>query len=538
MNLFFIKKRLLAGFVSILCCITLASANEAITVHGTSTPRDEDEQNSTATVETLPLDHRHPTLGSALEDATGVGVQRNGNLGRGEFIQLRGTLSHQAQIQLEGIPLLLLQNQALNLSSLPMSLFDDVRIVRGGSVDYGSGAQGGVIQLTHRADANRPNELSLRLGSFGYRRLELIGSKTSNNDHIRIGIRVEQSKGNFEFEDRNQRIRTRENNDHQSLNLFSVGQGKIDRLGKLNVLLDTFIDTRGEPGPMEFPSLEARSDANRLLSGLQLKLTPKLRGRLQTTLMSFAQFRRSRFTDPAPGFAGGTTHFTMDDQILSAAVRNQYQLSTTLLLGLSCEGQRSIVNTRATKKAQHKRHLSSITVSSDWKATQDLTTTAGTRIQTGFGPLSVVPRFGISQKLSKHLKLNANVSQFFRIPSLDELYFEGVGISGNPDLSPEEGYGADLGFNWQHRKGSIRKISLHGFVTRFDNLIFFAPIDAYRFQSANHPGGVVLGTEVTVKGATRKSFSHMLPIAFNTLSPTESRTVTCRIDRRISHGSS
>ena len=43
-------------------------------------------------------------------------------------------------------------------------------------------------------------------------------------------------------------------------------------------------------------------------------------------------------------------------------------------------------------------------------------------------------------------------------------------------------------------------------MTRFDNLIFFAPIDAYRFQSANHPGGIILGTEATFKGRYKKKF--------------------------------
>ena len=44
---------------------------------------------------------------------------------------------------------------------------------------------------------------------------------------------------------------------------------------------------------------------------------------------------------------------------------------------------------------------------------------------------------------------------------------------------------------------SIDHVSIGLFRTHFDSLIFFAPIDAFRFQSQNHPGGQVSGLELS-----------------------------------------
>ena len=109
-------------------------ADDQLIIHGQSIHNDEGPKNSTATTESLPIDPVEPTLGAVLENATGVGIRRSGNLGRSEFIQLRGTLGHQAQIRLEGIPLIFMQGQSINLSALPLALFDTVRITRGRSI--------------------------------------------------------------------------------------------------------------------------------------------------------------------------------------------------------------------------------------------------------------------------------------------------------------------------------------------------------------------------------------------------------------------
>lgn len=475
-------------------------AQDPITIHGVSTQDSEDPNNSTATTEIIPIDGVETTLGNVLENATGVGIRRSGNLGRSEYIQLRGTLGHQAQIRLEGIPLLFLQGQSLNLSALPIALFDTVRVTRGGSsVDYGSGAQGGVVHLSHDPRRPRSASASVRLGSFGYGRLNGLLPLTRGQDHMSIGLQLEHSNGNFDFVDLNGRARTRQNNHHNNANLFALGRWKIKELGTLKLLLDSASDRRGEPGPMEFPNLNAHSETKRLVSGLNLKLKPLVQGRLSTDILYFAQLRNMKFSDPAPSFVGDPTRFYMTDKSLCAAVNNRIQLSPELLIGAHIESQQSQVTTRDSTRTRHQRTLSSLSTNAEWQATDALRLTVGSRIQQGFKAPQILPRLGSALDLPGGLKLNANISRFFRLPSLDELYFRGVGVAGNPNLEPEKGYSTDLGLMWNPRHSIFKNLSLHGFTTYFDSLIFFAPIDAYRFQTKNHPGGLIIGSEFMIR---------------------------------------
>ena len=102
-------KHRIAQRLSIMTCLIcsviapmVSLADDEMTIHGTSIRNSEDPKNPTATSETLSIDEVEPTLGAVLENATGVGIRRSGNLGRSEFIQLRGTLGHQAQIFVPG----------------------------------------------------------------------------------------------------------------------------------------------------------------------------------------------------------------------------------------------------------------------------------------------------------------------------------------------------------------------------------------------------------------------------------------------------
>jgi vitamin B12 transporter len=497
---------LVIWFIYGITASTSIYAQEPVTIHGTSIEDSEDPNNSTATTEVIAIDGVEPTLGAVLENATGIGIQRGGNLGRSEFIQLRGTLGHQAQIRLEGIPLLFLQGQSINLSALPIALFDTVRITRGGSsVDYGSGAQGGVVHLSHDPRKPRLSSASLRVGSFGYRRLSGLVPISRGHDHMSIGLQLEHSDGNFDFVDFNERDRTRQNNHHNSANFFALGRWKLKTLGTLKLLLDTYSDRRGEPGPMEFPNLNAHSETKRVIAGLNLKLTPMFHGRLSTNMLYFAQLRNLNFSDPAPSFVGDPKGFYMTDQSLCGAMNNRFQLSPELLIGANIETQRTQVITRDSTRSRHQRTLSSLSTHAEWQANQALHITVGSRIQQGFQAKQILPRVGSTLQLPHRLMLNANLSKFFRLPSLDELYFRGVGVAGNPNLTPEKGYSADLGLVWTPGHRLLNNVSLHGFATHFDSLIFFAPIDAYRFQTKNHPGGLILGTEFMVRATVLDS---------------------------------
>ncbi len=480
----------------LLLSSSLAFADSTVTVHGESETESEDPLSPTASSETIPIPPPSATLGQVLENATGVEIRRSGGMGRGESVQLRGALGHQVQIVLDEMPLLVTRGQSVDISTFPMAMFKRVRITRGGaSVDYGSGALGGVIHMESDLVSQPQSRIFIRTGSFQYRALGLTTPFVRGKDGLLVGVQYEESRGNFGFLDGNLRTRTRENNQHQKGNLSAVGQWQNPRIGRLKLFVDLFADRRGEPGPMEFPNLTAESERRRLLLGTQLRLNPQFSGRVVHSLEVFAQVRQFIFRDPSPIFVGDPRSFQMNDVSRSTRLRSQIQVSPTLMLRTGLGGTLAQIGTRKTGKTQHQRLTSSGTTHIEWLALDRLLLTSGARIEHSENRTEFVPRLGMRYRSTATLQWTANWSQFFRLPSLDELYYEGVGVSGNPNLDAERGQSADMGLLFKPKHTMMRSLSLTAFITEFSSLIFFAPIDAYRYRANNHSGGLVQGLE-------------------------------------------
>jgi len=59
--------------------------------------------------------------------------------------------------------------------------------------------------------------------------------------------------------------------------------------------------------------------------------------------------------------------------------------------------------------------------------------------------IAVVPKLGLLWNVSDNFAIKNNYFRSFKFPDFEELYWNGSGGIGNPDLRPEDGWGADLG---------------------------------------------------------------------------------------------
>ncbi|WP_022931992.1 TonB-dependent receptor plug domain-containing protein [Treponema bryantii] len=72
-----------------------------------------------------------------------------------------------------------------------------------------------------------------------------------------------------------------------------------------------------------------------------------------------------------------------------------------------------------------------------------------------------VPKIGTAWEAGK-IKLFADLYRMVQFPNMDDLFWDGAGYHGNPELKPESGWGADLGF-------TLRGEKLNGGLTLFSN---------------------------------------------------------------------
>lgn len=77
-----------------------------------------------------------------------------------------------------------------------------------------------------------------------------------------------------------------------------------------------------------------------------------------------------------------------------------------------------------------------------------------------------VPKLGTAWEIG-YFKIFADAYRMVQFPNMDDLFWEGGGFRGNPDLKPEKGWGADLGFSFNGVKAGPN--SFRGGLTVFSN---------------------------------------------------------------------
>lgn len=79
-----------------------------------------------------------------------------------------------------------------------------------------------------------------------------------------------------------------------------------------------------------------------------------------------------------------------------------------------------------------------------------------------------VPKAGVAWESNNGLfQLSADLYRMVQFPNMDDLFWEGGGYHGNPNLKPESGWGADLGLALRDFKPGNGSSSFHGGVTFF-----------------------------------------------------------------------
>ncbi len=89
--------------------------------------------------------------------------------------------------------------------------------------------------------------------------------------------------------------------------------------------------------------------------------------------------------------------------------------------------------------------------------------------------LPLVPTFGLTQNLGKLFQLKANAGRVYRIPGLNDLYWN---PGGNPDLLPESGWSQEAGIHFREESSKIH-ISVSAFNRNVNNWIIWIPGTSY-----------------------------------------------------------
>jgi outer membrane cobalamin receptor len=213
-------------------------------------------------------------------------------------------------------------------------------------------------------------------------------------------------------------------------------------------------------------------------------------GAVTVDALAFARLEGWRFEDPE-AFADAPRTFTQDDTVIGAR--------TALTWGglqIAAEGRREAADTTPELGAgRAEARLGAAGVAAyTLRPWERLSVQGALRVDGRQGRDAVwIPKVGLTVEPLDRLWLRANGGRTFRDPSFDELYFEGPGVRGDPDLGPEDGWAADVGAQWRPARWFDAEVA--AFTQRYERLILFVPVNAFQTRARGDFGATVQGVE-------------------------------------------
>ena len=363
-----------------------------------------------------------------------------------------------------------------DLQTLPgAENIDHIEVTKGsGSVKYGSGAVGGVINIVTKKGQENKTTLDVNTGSWGTHNYTLTngGSHGNTSWYVTGGIShrnyykfndtaytADKSRGDYNKDFLTARI-DQKLNDSSSLT-FNVVHTQFD--GHATNIIKTKTVKVG--------------DKNKSVPIWPYKIGNKKVERLNNNYNVTYHFGENTAT---PGFIRyfndysanlWAYHFHSRTQGIQA--ENSWKLGTNQILTGGVEWTKD-EGSNAEAGYVDKKRTNRAAYLEDSITTGKLTVTPGIRIDDNsqFGTHKT-PRIALNYPANNKFNVSANWSRVFAAPKLNDLYYwlqtPDKTSTGNPDLNPETGYTQNIGFSYQYDPKT--EFTVNFFRSSIDNAI-------------------------------------------------------------------
>lgn len=363
-------------------------------------------------------------------------------------LNFRGASAAQSQVYWNGVPI---SNAALGIadvSLLPVQLMNKVNVVYGSSsAMWGSGNVGGALlvenDLPAFADSGSSFTQSVSgvAASFGHYQAGIKSSLATKRFVMSLDLFGQSASNNFSYEDNDGAIRHMNNVQLQS------GVGMLQAGYKINER--QAITARGwyQQYYREIPRalFEAFSVKNQRDESLRTLLEWKRRGNTTNTYVKTSYIRDIVwYEDTSVNIA--SKNFT-NQLYAEAGIDHRFNEHHKLLLFAPVHI--SWID-RVVQGDRYEQNRYALAAAYLYTAFADrLNISVNGRAEAINNLQVLLPGVNASYDATSWLQLRANVQRTFRMPTLNELYYN---PGGNPDLKPEKGWNEDAGYTVSLKK--------------------------------------------------------------------------------------
>lgn len=450
-------------------------------------------------------------LAELLDAQAGASSADYGPEGALKTISIRGSTSSQVLVLVDGIRVNNSQSGSADLALIGLENVERIEVVRGGlSALYGADAVGGVINIVTRRNAENGFKVSFESGGFiPEQRLTGKGSTErkvqaqlqdlvdSQKAAVQVDLAGEaldfvstasftRAANAYSFTDLTGKRRRRDNADllggDFSANLRYAFQNGSVRLGGSGLYQD-----KGVPGAVGSLSLDTRQ-RDLVVRGSAALFSDVL----FTDLLTFdlkAHYTYSRLEYEDFGSSVLSIH-----QVHSSGVDAAQELFALDWLSLLYGGNLSFEQIESTELSSRQRLFAAGFLQTSlypWPALL-LQPVVRYDYYSDFGGMASGKLGGVLS-VGPYAALKAGVSSAFRAPTFNDLYWpEDVFAEGNPDLKPETGYSAELGFDVEHQRFR-QSLALYGRYVR--EVILWQPGMDGKWRPSNYGEGLYMGLD-------------------------------------------
>jgi len=430
-----------------------------------------------------------PDIATLLQETLNLNVTRYGNYGNAALVNLRGLDSKRVAILIDGVPVNSSTDGKFDIEQIDLNSVEHIEVIYGGSdTKYNvSGAMGGVINIVTVKKQKQglkfgasvsntsflPGEYRDRSGQTRGPNCEdladtqnyaLSAAYGGNAFSITANAFANRAKNHFLFTDRYNYTRRKDNNE-----VLDAG-GALSAVWELQNLSKLIASSNFYYGDKNIPSSGFSSNAGKQRdtfsrNNIMLDMPRIFHDDLATEASLSWYFSRRDYSAPSSA---------MPSDVIPS---NNLPSNTTPIEAFSRHDQQSITlinrwswyaNDRVTLKSgfdyrfiyldstdigNRNRHDGGIYLTAEYKFLIKFMLIPSIKIvftNEGDTPITAVPKLGLLWNVTDSLTLKNNYFRSFKFSDFEELYWGKSGsTAGNPDLKPEDGWGADLEASWR-----------------------------------------------------------------------------------------
>jgi vitamin B12 transporter len=457
------------------------------------------------------------TVADAVRVASGVALSDYGPEGSQKTISIRGSTTNQVLVLVDGQRANDAFSGFVDISHIPADRIERIEVMRGsGSALYGGDAVGGVVNVITK-DASAPLVLRFENGSYlperrylGFsgsgnkhevdadpldlldtQRMSLSASPALGDTILRLAGSFTKAANAYTYTDTDNERRGRENAGLLGGDA-SVGVGLPFLAGKLSADLSGNLAKKGVPGSMSDPTLNASQiNAGTSLSARYTAETSYSDLASLDASLRAAWSRIDYSDEDTPANDGlhdiGSVAFDVSQRYLASD-------NAAVAYGASS----SYTSSDSDTVGKHQRY----------------TGAAFVEPALGFGAFSLRPalrydwysdfspnaplgglagQLGAAYRLSGEKTLKISLARAYRVPTFQDLYWPAAtDVEGNPDLSPETSYEANIAYELREKSLSYTASAYFRYVR---DVIIWQPGDDGIWRPSNYGEALYPGLE-------------------------------------------